>query len=225
MNLLDIAGPVMVGPSSSHTAGACRIGNMARKLLGEPVRQADIRLHGSFLTTGKGHGTDRALVAGLLGFSVDDLRIPDSFRLAEEAGLRFDFSGEDLGNVHPNTVRMLLTGISGKSLAVTASSVGGGRIRIVRLGDLEVNFSGDLPTLIVRNVDAPGMVERVTGLLKKDAINIAAMDLRRKIRGGEAVMILECDEEVPEEALRELRGTDGVVDVTYVSAKEDAEHV
>ena len=114
MNLLDIVGPVMVGPSSSHTAGAVKIGNVCRKLLGEEVIEAKIFFHGSFLATGKGHGTDRAIVAGLLGWNVDDIRIPNSFQLAREAGLEFTIMGIDLGDVHPNSVKMYLTGKMGK---------------------------------------------------------------------------------------------------------------
>ena len=126
MNSFDIIGPVMVGPSSSHTAGAVKIGNIARKLLGSPVKKADVFFHGSFLATGKGHGTDRALVAGLLGFAVDDSRIPDSFRYAEEAGMEYTLSGIDLGDVHPNTVRLHLRGDEERNILITAASVGGG---------------------------------------------------------------------------------------------------
>ena len=133
MNLLDIIGPVMVGPSSSHTAGAVKIGRVSRKLLAEEVKEAKIYFHGSFLATGKGHGTDKALIAGLLGMQVDDPAIPDSFRIAGERGMDFSLEGIDLGDVHPNSVKMNLTGVSGRTLEVVAASIGGGRIQICEL--------------------------------------------------------------------------------------------
>ena len=145
MNLFDILGPVMVGPSSSHTAGAVRIGRMARRLLGEGTPQtANIALSGSFAATGQGHGTDRALVAGLLGMQTDDERIPDSLAIAQEAGMGFSFSRVNLSGEHPNTARLELVGKSGKALSMTASSLGGGRIMVVEMNGLRVSFSGDL---------------------------------------------------------------------------------
>lgn len=132
MNLEDIIGPVMIGPSSSHTAGAVRIGLAGRRLLGEEIAEAEILLHGSFLATGKGHGTDLAIIAGLLGFAVEDERIRAAYSYAQKAGLRYTIAGIDLGEkVHPNTVKLLLTGKSGKSLELVASSIGGGRVQIV----------------------------------------------------------------------------------------------
>ena len=156
MNLLDIIGPVMVGPSSSHTAGAVKIGRVCHKLLAEKVVRADIYFHGSFLATGKGHGTDKAVVAGLLGMQVDDPAIPHSFEIAEREGLQFTLSGIDLGDVHPNSVKLELTGESGRTLEVIAASIGGGRIEICEIDGLTANFSGDYPTLIVHNIDQPG---------------------------------------------------------------------
>lgn len=222
MTLSDIIGPIMVGPSSSHTAGAVRIGNTVRRLLGEQVKQADIGLHGSFLATGKGHGTDKALVAGLMGLAVDDGRIPESFRLAERSGLAFTFHPVNLGeDAHPNSVEMHLTGITGKTLSVVASSVGGGRIFINRLDGLEVNFSPDYPTLIVHNQDQPGHVAEVTSMLEHKSVNIAAMQLYRETRGGSAVMVLECDSEIPRESLKWLEHLEGVKKVTYLSMLDD----
>ena len=141
MNLLDIIGPVMVGPSSSHTAGAVRIGRVSRKLLAEEVKEAKIYFHGSFLATGKGHGTDKALIAGLLGMQVDDPAIPDSFRIAEKRGMRFSLEGIDLGDVHPNSVKMNLTGISGRTLEVIAASIGGGYRSASLTGSLPISVA------------------------------------------------------------------------------------
>ena len=220
MNLLDIIGPVMVGPSSSHTAGAVRIGRVSRKLLAEEVKEAKIYFHGSFLATGKGHGTDKALIAGLLGMQVDDPAIPDSFRIAEKRGMRFSLEGIDLGDVHPNSVKMNLTGISGRTLEVIAASIGGGRIQICELDGITANFSGDYPTLIVHNIDQPGHVTEVTSMLAHKSVNIATMQLYRDSRGGNAVMVIECDQEVPQEAIRWLEHLEGIEKVTYLSLEE-----
>ena len=220
MNSFDIIGPVMVGPSSSHTAGAVKIGNISQKLLGTSVRKADIFFHGSFLATGKGHGTDRALVAGLLGFPVDDSRMPDSFRYAKEAGMEFHLSGIDLGDVHPNSVKLLLSGDEGKKIEIVAASVGGGAIRVTEIDGLPANFSGDYPTLVVNNLDQPGHVTEITSMLSHKSINIATMQLYRSSKGGHAVIVLECDQEVPADAIRWLAHLEGILKVTYLGLAE-----
>ena len=189
---------------------------VSRKLMGEKITNADIYFHGSFLSTGKGHGTDRAILAGLLGYRVDDPVIPHSFEAAEKAGLSYRIHGIDLGEVHPNSVKMLLTGESGKELEIVAASIGGGRIQICELDGLTANFSGDYPTLIVHNVDQPGHVTEVTSMLAHKSVNIASMQLDRTCRGGNSVMVLECDQEVPEEGVNWLRHAEGVMKVTYL---------
>ena len=168
MNILDIVGPVMVGPSSSHTAGAVRIGQTVGKLLGERVVNAKIGLHGSFLATGRGHGTDRAIVAGLLGLAVDDPRIPESFAEAKKAGLSFSFEGISLMNAHPNSVRLEVTGESGRKLEAIGASIGGGRIRICEIDGLTANFSGEAPTLVVYNQDKPYRKSNVSSGRSRD---------------------------------------------------------
>ena len=220
MNIMDIIGPVMVGPSSSHTAGAVKIGQVARKLLGESVRKADIYLHGSFLATGKVHGTDKALIAGLLGMAVDDKRIPDSFELAKAKGMHFHFEGIELVDAHPNTVKMNLEGQSGRKLEIIASSIGGGQIRICEIDGLTANFTGDFPTLIVHNLDQPGHVTEVTSMLAHKSVNIATMQLYRDSRGGNAVMVIECDQEIPADSIRWLEHLEGIVKVTYLSLED-----
>lgn len=177
-------GPVMVGPSSSHTAGAARIGYIGRKLLGFQPARADIALHGSFAATGAGHGTDRAIVAGLLGMSPDDPRIPFSLQLAKEAGLEVNVHSVTLRDAHPNTALMTLTGSRGRTVAVSASSLGGGRIRVNSIDGLEAAFSGDLPTLVIRGRDEPGVVSEVSTCLARNGANIATMQLYRDRRGG-----------------------------------------
>lgn len=221
MNSFDIIGPVMVGPSSSHTAGAVKIGSIARKLLGAPVRKADIFFHGSFLATGKGHGTDRALVAGLLGFAMDDPRISESFRYARESGMEFNMSGMDLGDVHPNSVKLLLSGEAGQSIEIMGASVGGGSVRITEIDGLPTDFTGDYPTLVVHNVDQPGHVTEITSMLGHKSINIATMKLNRSSKGGQAVIVLECDQEIPAEAIRWLAHLEGILKVTYLSLKDN----
>lgn len=220
MNLFDILGPVMVGPSSSHTAGAVRIGYISRKLLQEKPVKAEIKLHGSFATTGLGHGTDRALIAGLLGMKPDDIRIPDSFDIAEKEGLIFTFSNVNLKDVHPNTAVLKLTGENGRKLEVQAASIGGGRIMIHELDGIQVNFSAEKPTLIVHNLDQPGHVAEVTSMLSHKAVNIATMQLYRDKRGGYAVMVLELDQAVPAEAIRWLEHLEGIIKVTYINIED-----
>jgi L-serine dehydratase len=213
-------GPVMVGPSSSHTAGAVRIGNMARHLLGEEPIRAAVGLHGSFAATGAGHGTDRAVIAGLLGMKPDDGRIPDSFRFAREAGMEYGFETVHLRDANPNTAVLDLAGKGGRTLKMQASSLGGGRIMVNKIDDIDVNFTGDYNTLIVHNLDQPGHVGEVTTMLAHKSVNIAKMNLYRNYRGGYAVMVLETDQKIPEDALKWLTGVEGVIKVTYYE-KED----
>lgn len=217
MNLFDIIGPIMVGPSSSHTAGAVKIGYVSRKLIGEPIKEATINLYGSFLATGKGHGTRFAIVAGLLGMKPDDKRIPDSYKYAEQAGMKLTFGEAELHDVHPNSAQLILKGVSGKELEVVGESVGGSLINIAQIDGIAANFSGDYPTLIVHNVDQPGHVAEVTSMLAHKSVNIATMQLYRSSRGGEAAMIIECDKEVPMESIKWLTHLEGINKVTYYS--------
>ena len=217
MRLFDILGPVMVGPSSSHTAGAVRIGLTARKLLGDRPVHADISLHGSFALTGHGHGTDCALIAGLLGMQPDDLRIPGSFAVAAEQGLTFSFRNVQLRNAHPNTARLQLTGAKGRTLDIVAESIGGGRIRICSIDGIETNFSGEHNTLIVHNQDTPGHVAAVTAALMQRHVNIATMQLYRDMRGGLAVLVIESDQPIWAAAVEELRACPGIERVTYLN--------
>ena len=216
MDIFDIIGPVMVGPSSSHTAGAVRIGYIAGKLMGEPIARAEILLYGSFMATGKGHGTRKALVAGLLGMKPDDMRIPDSFDIAKKHGIEVVFGESTLREAHPNTAQILLTSVTGKKLEVVGESLGGSRINIAQIDGISTNFSGDYPTLVVHNMDQPGHVAEVTSMLAHKSVNIATMQLYRAGRGGKSVMVLECDQEVPEEGINWLRHAEGVVKVTYL---------
>ena len=217
MRLFDVLGPVMTGPSSSHTAGAVRIGLTARRLLGSRPLNAEIQLHGSFAATGRGHGTDKALVAGLLGMQPDDPRIPQSCELARQAGLQFSVGSVTLRGAHPNTTVLRLTGEDSRSLEVVGASIGGGRISICQIDGITTNFGADYNTLIVHNLDTPGHVAAVTGCLSDHAINIATMQLYRSTAGGYAVMVLECDQPIPDEVIAELRQKPGIVKVTSLN--------
>lgn len=220
MNIFDIVGPVMVGPSSSHTAGAVRIGQVSRKLLGEPIQKVEILLYGSFLATGSGHGTKKAIIAGLLGMNTDDIRIPDSFKYAKEQDIEFSFGEADLKEAHPNSVELILTGKSGRRLEIVGESIGGSRINIAKIDGIQTNFSGDYPTLVVHNLDQPGHVTEVTSMLAHKSVNIATMQLYRSSRGGNAVMVIECDQEVPKESIKWLEHVEGISKVTYLSLVE-----
>ena len=193
MSLLDMIGPVMIGPSSSHTAGACRLGLVAHHLLGEAPRKASIGLHASFAKTGRGHGTHLALVAGLLGFSPDDARLARAFEEAQSAGLDVTFTDVDLGDVHPNTALIELSGDTQK-VTVQGSSTGGGVIQVGQVQGLGVNFSGASPTLLLQYRDAVGMIARVASTLAADGVNIAALTCTRQTRGGEALLAIELDQ-------------------------------
>ena len=213
LDIFDILGPIMVGPSSSHTAGAVRIGAMARTLLGaEPVR-ATISLHGSFAETGQGHGTDRALVAGLLGLQADDLKIPLSFQLAKKRGLIYSFEMVHLREAHPNTAILEVESSTGHQLKLQASSTGGGRIRVDKLDDIDVGFTGAFNTLIVHSQDSSGELADLTHGLSMGGVNIGNMSLHRSKRGGKVLMVIEVDQKVPATVrnfLEELRGIDSI---------------
>ncbi len=200
MSLLDMIGPVMIGPSSSHTAGACRLGLVAHHLLGEAPRRAVIGLHASFAKTGRGHGTHLALVAGLLGYAPDDPRLPRAFEEAEAAGLTVEFRDVDLGDVHPNTAQIEVQGDSGR-VTVQGSSTGGGVILVTHVQGLGVNFSGAAPTLLLRYTDAVGMIARIAATVAADGVNIATLTCTRAARGGQALVAIELDAPLSPEAL------------------------
>ena len=221
INIFDMMGPVMVGPSSSHTAGAARIGNMGRTLLGEEVARADIGLYGSFAETGFGHGTDRALLAGLLGMKPDDLRIPNAYEEANRAGMAYSFRTVELRDAHPNTALLELTGKSGKQLTLQAASIGGGAIVVNKIDGIDVNFTGDFNTLIVRNQDESGSVAAITSILSQVHINVANMSVNRHRRGGDALMVIETDQHIKPRQVEFLSDLPGILSVTYYDKEDD----
>jgi len=219
MDLFDIVGPVMIGPSSSHTAGAARIGKVVLALLGEPCAKAQIQLYGSFLKTGYGHGTDRALVGGLLGMEVDDANIRHSLEHAKEQGLSISFSEATLRNVHPNTVIIAAEGISGKKITARCSSIGGGNILIDEVDGLVLGLSGENDTLIIMHHDTTGVIADITGALADAHINIASIRDFRNTQGGDALMAIETDSCPNEDLLREMEGTEGIKRVTLLKRR------
>ena len=221
MDIFDILGPVMVGPSSSHMAGAVRIGSMARTLLGDGPVEAKIHLHGSFAETGKGHGTDRALLAGLLGMKPDDLRIPNAYEEANRAGMAYSFRTVELRDAHPNTALLELTGKSGKKLTLQAASIGGGAIVVNKIDGIDVNFTGDFNTLIVRNQDESGSVAAITSILSQVHINVANMSVNRHRRGGGALMVIETDQHIKPRQVEFLSELPGILSVTYYDKEDD----
>ena len=217
-SIFDILGPVRVGPSSSHTAGAARIGMVARQLFGRQPEKVMVYLHGSFAATGKGHGTDRALIAGLLGMKPDDMRIPDSFEIAKEEGMEFSIESKEIKEAHPNTAQVYMEAEGVKPMKIQAYSIGGGRIRVCKLDGIDVNFSGESNTLIIRNVDEPGRIKEVASALANAEINIATMQVFRDKRGGSAIMVVETDQIVPKEAMEELESKKGIIRVKFLVA-------
>jgi L-serine dehydratase len=202
VSILDIIGPVMVGPSSSHTAGACRLGLLARCLVGGTPEKAHVELHGSFARTGEGHGTDKAIVAGLMGFRPDDDRIRTALDIASREGLDYEFEKTTISDdAHPNTTRITVERGSRKAVMV-GSSLGAGRILVTEIDGYPVEISGSYHTIVLVAEDVPGSVARIAALLADAHLNIATLKLTRKKRGGDAFMVIEIDEQA-DEALRD----------------------
>ncbi|NPV89915.1 MAG: L-serine ammonia-lyase, iron-sulfur-dependent, subunit beta [Firmicutes bacterium] len=210
MGLFDIIGPVMIGPSSSHTAGAARLGKMARAILGEKPVSAVISLYGSFARNYKGHGTDKALAAGLLGISADDTRIKDALTLAGLSGVQITFETRENSDVHPNTAEFDLVGAAGRKVRIIGASVGGGRIIITGINEYQVELTGDYTTLLVVYKDEPGIVAGITQVLARENVNIAFMRVSRRGKGGQAMMILELDQPVPDKTLEEINSASSI---------------
>lgn len=220
MNLFDVIGPVMIGPSSSHTAGAARIGNITRKLLNSPPKHVDIGLHGSFQKTYIGHGTDRALIGGLLGMEVDDERLRDSLQIANEVGFSYEFHEVQLRNVHPNTVVLKVEGTNGNVVNVQASSVGGGEIVIQEINGLKAEFNARFNTVVISYFDLPGMIANISNEFAMANINIGTMKVFRQSIGGNAMVVIEIDGEADERLLSRLRSLPDIEKVAYLEIGE-----
>lgn len=219
LGLRDIIGPVMVGPSSSHTAGALRIAQMARSLLSDEPATVAFRLYGSFAYTYSGHGTDRALVAGMLGLHTDDLCIRDSFNLARERGLDFSIIPDTQTRTpHPNTVDIEATDRSGASVSIRGVSTGGGAAELARIDDIDVSITGEFNALIVHQIDTPGVLAHISHTMGKRGVNIGTVVMHRRRRGGEAFTVLEVDDPVPADAIDEVLSHPSIISVRFVPA-------
>lgn len=223
-SVFDILGPVMIGPSSSHTAGAARLGKVAKTICSDEIKSVKFLLHGSFAKTYKGHGTDKALVAGILGMEPSDKRLRQSMEMAEEAGLAIEFIETDLGDaMHPNTVKFLMETKTGNVCDVMGSSIGGGNIVINQVNGENVNFTGQYPTLIVPHKDVPGSISKITTILYKQNINVASLKVFRTEKGKSATMIFEVDNNIPNELLEEIRLVEAVDNIIMI--KPDSREV
>ena len=221
ISVFDVLGPNMIGPSSSHTAGAAVIAGLARKLIVPPLTRVEFTLYGSFAKTYRGHGTDRALLGGILGFATDDARIRDSFRLAGERGLAFSFTPDETETeVHPNTVDIRMENAAGQVMTVRGESLGGGKVRIVRINGVRVDFTGEYAAVIAIHQDKPGVVAHITKVLSDHNVNIAFMRLFREGKGDTAYSIVEFDGELPEDTRQRILEKEDVENVMVIDVKE-----
>jgi L-serine dehydratase len=215
VSILDVMGPVMVGPSSSHTAGTARLGRVAREILDRDPSVVRFFLHPPLAATYRGHGSDFALVGGAIGLNVDDPRIPEAIRIAEQMGVEIQFSEEDLGEVHPNTVRIEIEG-QGRAVEIIGSSIGGGVIEVFKINGFQSRFKGDSPTLLLFYRDRRGMIAEVANTIAEEGINIASLYCSRKQRGKDAFMQVDVDSPLSDEALRRICSLDDVADARYL---------
>lgn len=218
ISIMDIMGPIMIGPSSSHTAGAEKLGKAASSIGGSDFDEALFYLHGSFAKTYTGHGTDKALVAGILGLEPDDERLKDSFDIAEAKGIRVKFIEADLGEVHPNTVRIVLKNRGQEILTIMGSSIGGGNILITEIDGCSLEISGKYHVVIVKHRDARGMVSKITGALAQNDVNIATLTVSRESKGEVATTIIETDNKTPENAVESILEMENIISVKRVAA-------
>ncbi len=217
ISIFDVIGPNMIGPSSSHTAGAVSISLLARKLFPHEISKVTFTLYGSFSKTYQGHGTDKALLGGILGYSTEDVRIRDAFDLATKGGLNYNFIvDEETKTNHSNTVDILLESEDGSIQSVRGESIGGGKVRIVQINNIEVDFTGEYSTLIVKQIDKPGIVAHITQCLSNQNVNIAFMRLFRENRGATAYTIVESDEHIPDSILNEIKSNPHVEELMLI---------
>ena len=217
ISVFDVLGPNMIGPSSSHTAGACAIAYLAQKMKSGVLQEVEFTLYGSFAKTCRGHGTDRALLGGIMGFATDDVRIRDSFEIAEERGITFRFiPDEKETDIHPNTVDIRMVNDSGAVMTVRGESLGGGKVKIVRINQVQVDFTGEYNAVIIIQKDRPGVAAHITRILSDRNVNIAFMRLFRQSRGEKAYTIVESDNRLPEDITEKLLENPNVQDVMLI---------
>lgn len=216
-SVFDIIGPVMIGPSSSHTAGAARIGKAARNLFGKEPTWATIHLYESFAKTYKGHGTDFALVGGLLGYETDDPRMSQAVQTAKEKGIDITFEEEPASRSHPNTARIVV-GNESESIELTGISIGGGKVEITELNGFELRLSGNHPAILIMHNDRFGAIASVTQILAKHEINIGHMEVNRKDVGEEALMVIEVDQNIEDSILKELEQSNHIIRIAKITS-------
>ena len=219
MNIFDIIGPVMIGPSSSHTAGAVRLGRVANKLISDgKLARAEITLSGSFAQTYKGHGTDRALLAGIMGYHSYSPEIRDALEIAKEKGIDYTFLKRNIKGAHPNTALIHYWTEDGAEGTVQGASVGGGNILVNRINGMDVHFTGDNNTIIVMHHDKPGVIAAVTNMMhwQYADLNISSFYLSRESRGGNSIMTIEVDSLPPEDLMAKIREIDQVTNAILV---------
>lgn len=222
-SVFDIIGPIMIGPSSSHTAGAARLAKVAAAISGGKIKKVDFYLHGSFAKTYRGHGTDKALVAGILGMEPWDENLKNSFEIAKDKKIEINFHPIDLEDVHPNTVKFLITKESGAVSSIIGSSIGGGNIIIFDLDGQQVEFKGDSPTLVTKHKDIPGIVSKITTLLYEENINIGTIKLYRNSKGLEATMALETDEILPQSTIEKIKAIPEIINIKIINPIKEGE--
>ena len=215
--VFDILGPIMIGPSSSHTAGAARLAKVAAIIAGEKIIKVEFLLHGSFAQTYKGHGTDKALVAGILNMDPWDENLRESFEIARSKGIDIKFTETDLGDVHPNTVKFIITKEDGHITEVTGSSIGGGNILIFNIDGQNVEFTGEHPTILTQHRDLPGVISKISSVLYEHNINIAGMRVYRSGKGKMATMALETDSLISDELMNKIRHIEEIENVKFIN--------
>ena len=213
-NLFDILGPIMIGPSSSHTAGAARISKTARIVAGDGFNKINFILHGSFAETYRGHGTDKALLAGALMMDPDDERLRDSFEIAKEEGLEFHFEKADLGDVHPNTVKIEMFYPDGKETTIVGSSIGGGNIRIIQMNGIPLDFTSKYPLLIVRYIDKKGIIAFISSSLAENDYNIESLQTTKE--GEEVTLVVELDVDLDEKTVEQISKNENIIFVKHL---------
>ena len=221
ISVFDVLGPNMIGPSSSHTAGACAIAHLAQKMKSGILKEVEFTLYGSFAKTYRGHGTDRALLGGIMGFTTDDVRIRDSFKIAKERGITYRFiTDEKETDVHPNTVDIRMVNDKGTEMIVRGESLGGGKVRIVRINQVRVDFTGEYNAVIIIQKDRPGVAAHITKALSDRGVNIAFMRLFRESKGEKAYTIVESDGRLPEDITGKLLENPNIWDVMLVQGED-----
>ncbi|GAA0737670.1 L-serine ammonia-lyase, iron-sulfur-dependent subunit beta [Clostridium oceanicum] len=216
-SVFDVIGPVMIGPSSSHTAGAARLAKVAASIAGGNIKEVKFLLHGSFAKTYKGHGTDKALIAGILNMDPWDENLKNSFEIADKMGIKYQFIETDLGDIHPNTVKFIITKKDGKVTEIIGSSIGGGNIVITELDGQSIEFTGNNPTIITHHKDVPGIISKISTMMYSEDINIATMKVLRIVKGLEATMTFETDGQISSTIIEKIKKIPHIKNVTVIN--------